>query len=60
MTKFINSDNDTYTNINLIETIVFKTDSNGNYVNFSVKDQPVKKVYDTSKIYDYLKSLCLD
>lgn len=60
MTKFINSDNDTYTNINLIETIIFKTDKEGDYVSFSVKDQPAKKVYNGSETYTLLKSLCVE
>lgn len=60
MTKFINTDNDTYTNINLIEKVEFKSDRNGDYIRLYIKDQPTKQISKDSEIYEYFKNLCID
>ena len=67
MFKFISSGNTenttTYTNINLVEEITFGNDTtNGDFVNYKIKDKDVKRLYmETNEVmYNYLKSLCTE
>lgn len=62
MATFINTDNDTYTNINLIEEIKMGEDVNGRYIKFKIKDKSFQKVYESGndKLYQYLFSICID
>lgn len=62
MIKFISTDTNTFTNINLIEKIRFGEDREGKFVEFQIKDGSYQKVQkeNNDNLYEYLKSICIE